>query len=139
MVWLALCPSSLLVLLNLVVRSLCSYVDVAIPCNNKGLTSVGLVWWLLGREVLRLRGTIKRDSVWDVMPDLFFYREPEEVQKVEEAAAAAKEATTEVTTAWEGAAPAAGEDWAAPAATTAVAATGDQGTSDWGAAADWSA
>merc|ERR1739842_212241 len=34
------------------------YVDVAVPCNNKGTHSVGLMWWMLAREVLRLRGTI---------------------------------------------------------------------------------
>ncbi|KAB1687276.1 30S ribosomal protein S2, partial [Klebsiella pneumoniae] len=34
------------------------YVDIAIPCNNKGPHSVGLMWWMLAREVLRMRGTI---------------------------------------------------------------------------------
>ena len=37
------------------------------------------MWWLLSREVLRLKGIISRDMPWDVMPDLFFYRDPEEV------------------------------------------------------------
>merc|ERR1712098_657290 len=37
------------------------YVDVAVPCNNKGTHSVGLMWWMLAREVLRLRGTISRN------------------------------------------------------------------------------
>lgn len=37
------------------------------------------MWWLLAREVLRLRGTISRDTDWEHMPDLFFYRDPEEV------------------------------------------------------------
>jgi len=37
------------------------------------------MWWMLAREVLRLRGTILREQPWDVMTDLFFYRDPEEV------------------------------------------------------------
>ncbi|KAF0032350.1 hypothetical protein F2P81_014640 [Scophthalmus maximus] len=63
------------------------YVDIAIPCNNKGNHSVGLMWWMLAREVLRMRGTISREHPWEVMPDLYFYRDPEEIEKEEQALA----------------------------------------------------
>jgi len=60
------------------------YIDVVIPCNNKGIHSVGTVWWLLAREVLRLKGQLSRDEAWEVMPDLFFFRSSDEVKKQEQ-------------------------------------------------------
>ena len=37
------------------------------------------MFWMLAREVLRLRGTISREVPWDVMVDLYFFRENIEV------------------------------------------------------------
>jgi small subunit ribosomal protein SAe len=77
---------------NLPVIALCNtdsplrYIDIAIPCNNKSVHSIGLMWWMLTREVLRLRSMVTREVPWDVMPDLYFYRDPEETEKEEQAA-----------------------------------------------------
>ncbi|KAF2969456.1 hypothetical protein GQX73_g4158 [Xylaria multiplex] len=142
---------------NIPVIALCDtdspteYVDVAIPTNNKGRHAIGCVWWMLAREVLRIRGTIaNRDIPWDVMVDLYFYRDPEaeaeekvEEEKVpgaEEVGPAAIEAGTFAGTGdWE-AAPAgfsgaqggwdgATDEWAGAVAGGAAAAP----TGEWGA------
>lgn len=95
-----------------------SYVDVAIPTNNKAKHAIGLIYYLLAREVLRLRGTIPRDVAWDVMVDMFFYRDPEEAEQEETAAIEGAEGAATGAD-WAAAEPAAG-DWDA----TGVAATG---------------
>ena len=80
--------------MNIPVISFCNsdsplkHVDIAIPCNNKGEQSIGLMWWLLAREVLTLKGKISRQTGLrlddkEIMPDLYFYRDPQEQEKEE--------------------------------------------------------
>jgi len=131
------------------------FVDVAIPTNNKARHSVGLVWWLLAREVLRLRGTIPRTSDgWNVMVDMFFYRDPEEVERQQQEEAQSKaqavglEETDLAPAAWDTtSAPQAGGinpglvaqeggalDWSADPGTAGPTDwSADQGASSWGA------
>jgi small subunit ribosomal protein SAe len=53
------------------------YVDIAIPANLKSKQSMAIMFWLLTREVLRLRGSIGRRA-WDIKPDLFLHKEEDD-------------------------------------------------------------
>jgi small subunit ribosomal protein SAe len=101
------------------------YIDVAIPCNNHGKNSLGLMWWFLCREVLRLRGTISRELPWEIMPDLFFYRDPEEVEKEEQAKREAEEAQAQAQQS---------DQWSSVVPPTETTADPSGQWDDWGAA-----
>jgi small subunit ribosomal protein SAe len=60
------------------------YVDVAIPCNNRSTQSISMIFWLLAREVKILRGELGKSEDWDVMVDLFFYKELDKAIENEE-------------------------------------------------------
>ncbi|WEW55000.1 structural constituent of ribosome [Emydomyces testavorans] len=134
---------------NIPVIALCDtdspteFVDVAIPTNNKGRHAIGLIWWLLAREVLRLRGTLAtRETEWDVVVDLYFYRDPEaeEAKELEEGKAAGVDeigpGAVESGFGAEGWEPRGGSAFTAAAATTGAATaahTWDSTGADWAA------
>lgn len=82
------------------------HIDISIPCNNKGKQSIALMYWLLAREVQRMRGLLQRSQPWNIMVDLFMYRDLEEVEKEQAAQLEAAEAANEAVVA----APAAAEE-----------------------------
>lgn len=79
---------------NIPVIALCDthnnlkFVDIAIPCNNNSTESISMVFWLLAREVKVLKGELdKDDDEWkDVMVDLFYHKNVDDLLKKEEEA-----------------------------------------------------
>ena len=47
-------------------ENLLSFVDIAVPVNNKGRKAIALVYWLLARQILRERGDIPEDGDLDI-------------------------------------------------------------------------
>ena len=43
-------------------------IDLVIPCNNKGKKSLGLFFWLMAREFLKIKGAVKNDD--DFKPEI---------------------------------------------------------------------
>jgi len=82
-------------------------VDIVVPCNNKGKHAIGLLFWLLARSLLTMRGTVNEAHPWTEMVDLFFYRDPDEIERPKEIAGA-------------------GDDWTGGA--------GGEGVGDWNGA-----
>lgn len=107
-----------------------------------------------------MKGTIPRESKWDIVVDLFFYREPEEAEKEEQAAKEFKEpvapkveepaAITHAESDWPEEAPAVPApatfvttgDWATEVtssewSTNATPAEAPVAQANWGSAAEW--
>lgn len=125
-----------------------NHVDIAIPCNNKSKASLALLYWLLAREVLRMKTLISRTEPWGVPVDLFVYRDPEETEKESkgddaDAGAETEEAGESKVAQWDGAQGAAtagpttayAGDYAAAGAAVAAAGAPAAGGAEWTRAA----
>ncbi len=82
--------------INIPIIALCNtdnnlaYVDCAIPCNNRSKKSLAMVYWLLTREVLALKGELE-EGQFNELPDLFMYRNIEKKEEKTEEEANAPE------------------------------------------------
>jgi small subunit ribosomal protein S2 len=52
-----------------------NYLDIVIPCNNKGKKSLGLLFYVLAKEYLKHRGVIKTDEELSVDLETFILDE----------------------------------------------------------------
>lgn len=39
-----------------------------------------MIYWMLAREIKILRGELNKDTEWDVLVDLFYYKSVEELE-----------------------------------------------------------
>lgn len=39
-----------------------------------------MIYWMLAREILILRGQLNKDTDWDVLVDLFYYKSVDELE-----------------------------------------------------------
>jgi len=54
-------------------------IDIAVPCNTKGKNSIALMYWMLAREIMYLRGKLSREKKWEIPMDLFIHKTLEEL------------------------------------------------------------
>jgi small subunit ribosomal protein SAe len=73
---------------NIPVIALCNtdnnlnFVDCAIPCNNRSRRSLAMIWYLLTKAVLEIKGENKNGEFADALPGAFMYRDVDaEVKK----------------------------------------------------------
>ncbi len=50
------------------------FVDIAIPCNNNTTESISMIFWMMAREVLTMRGQNEDEDWSEVMVDLFYHK-----------------------------------------------------------------
>jgi small subunit ribosomal protein S2 len=48
-----------------------NFIDLVVPCNNKGKKSIGLVLYVIAREIMRHRGEIKADEELEIPMEKF--------------------------------------------------------------------
>merc|ERR1711939_1078494 len=90
------------------------FVDVAIPCNNKSTQSISMIFWLLAREVMILKGQLNKDEEWDIKVDLFYYKTVDEQKEQEKPEAIKVDAEQNKDENWDANKNDEGADWNAP-------------------------
>ena len=52
-------------------NNLTTDIDIVVPGNNKGRRSLALIYWLMAREILRIKGELSADGELDETIDDF--------------------------------------------------------------------